>query len=126
MDLRTCALEGTAIRDLSQIGGTNLSHLNLQATPITDLSPLAGRRIKELWLRNCKGIKDVRPLLQANIQWLVVPPNADNLEVLRDHPTISRIAWGIRSYGFWEKTRWDNVPTKEEFWQAWDEGKRTP
>lgn len=126
MDLHVCALEGTAIRDLSQIGGTNLSHLNLQATPITDLSPLAGRRIKELWLRNCKGIKDVRPLLQANIQWLVVPPNADNLEVLRDHPTISRIAWGIRSYGFWEKTRWDNVPTKEEFWQAWDGGKRSP
>jgi|GEM_PF-1144269 len=126
MDLHTCAWERTAIRDLSMIGGTNLNHLDLRSTSVSDLSPLAGRRIKELWLRDCKEIKDVRPLLQANIQWLLVPPKAVNLEVLRDHPTVTRIAWSIRKDQFWEKTRWDDVPTKEEFWQAWDEGERKP
>ena len=108
------------------IGGANLIHLDLRSTTIIDLGPLAGRRVDELWLRNCRQLRDVRPLLQTDVKWLVVPPAATNLAVLRDHPTITRIARGIKNFNWWDDKRWNDVPTKEQFWKTWDEAQEKP
>ena len=129
MSPKRVLLSRTFIRDLSQIGGTNHTLIDLRDTRIVDLSPLAGRTIDELWLPRCDQIRDVRPLLQCRIKRLVAPPNTGpNLAALKQHPTLQQITWNLRNYVFWWRTqdRWGSVPSKEQFWQEWDQGKQKP
>ena len=129
MSPKTVLLERTLIRDLSQIGGTNHTLIDLRNTRIVDLSPLAGRTIDELWLPRCDQIRDVRPLLQCRIKRLVAPPNTGpNLAALKQHPTLQQITWNLSNYQFWRRPqdRWGSVPSKEQFWQEWDQGKQKP
>lgn len=125
MNLRTILLENSSITDLNDLGGANHDTVDLRRTKVTDLSPLKGRTIGNLYLRDCRNIRDITPLLECDVQRLVVPPNATRLDLLRDHPTITHIAWDLNGAGAYNSRRWNDVPSKEEFWQAWDEGKRS-
>jgi hypothetical protein len=53
-----------------------LESLRLSDTRITDLQPLRGLPIEQLYLANCRGLKDLSPLLRLPLQTLDVSGTA--------------------------------------------------
>lgn len=125
MPLETLRLTGCNIRDLRELGRTDCSILDLSSTPISDLSPLADSRIDNLQLQRCTKIRDLSPLLNCRVRRLILPPEAKNVELLRNHPHLKRIAWRLSSKRS-NPAGWANISSKEEFWKQWDAGRRKP
>ena len=93
MELQTLSLGHTMVRDLSPLVGMPLRSLNLEASAVTDLkplhdlpleilrltstrvinlTPLKDTKIEQLYLGNCRGLKDISPLTGLPLQTLTL------------------------------------------------------
>jgi tetratricopeptide (TPR) repeat protein len=128
--------ESSALRDLSPLGGAPLRNLHLgYPCGVSDLSPLRGAPLERIVLTN-RLVRDISVLrgMPLRIVWLEqaavtdiapladiptleevqLPAAAKNIEVLRSHPRIALLSYGIDM-----KT---NRPTRTaaEFWKEYD------
>lgn len=123
----------SAVTDLSPLRGMAIRVLHMNHDDITDLSPLKGMPLEELWtidakitdlapLRgsplinvrfdNCDHLTDLSPLLDCpTLEFIVLPPQAKNYELLRSLPKLGRI-------GF----EWNDGAGKSaaQFWKEYD------
>ena len=66
--------------------------LNLQGLGIKSLSSLKSMPLKELFLTNCKKLKDFSDLLHIQL-YLLTLPNKPEINRLKRHPTIKKIGF---------------------------------
>ncbi len=105
------------ITDISALRGMPLERMFLTGTKIRDLSPLAGSPLKSLYLGRCENVTDVAPLAELpNLENLVLPPKATNVEMLRNLPKLRRLGTDLTG-------RQPMLPntTVEEYWKNYDE-----
>jgi serine/threonine protein kinase/Leucine-rich repeat (LRR) protein len=120
LNLKFLDCDSTKISDLTLLKGQPLQSLSINSTRVTDLSALRGMPLREFFARDTK-IVDVSPLASiASLEWVMLPPFAQNVEVLRPHQRIKRLSFDQ-----------DDIAsrlelTAAEFWQAWDRGSRMP
>jgi serine/threonine protein kinase len=141
MPVRELHLMHTAVRDLTPLKDAPITFLNLSGTPISDLEPLRGLPIKVLVLADCPNITDISPLADCQqLETVVLPPGAENVEMLRDLPNLQRISDITEAPPAREElTRRQNrlefrgkgMPSLSEstipaaaFWKKWDERKK--
>jgi Leucine-rich repeat (LRR) protein/Flp pilus assembly protein TadD len=111
-------LTGTAVTDLSPLKGMPLEILSLSSNEnVSDLSVLRGMPLAELRLRLCSEITDLSALAdcQSTLWLLVLPPNASNLEFLRECSKIERISFQDDA-----KNGYRPDKTASEFWSQYD------
>ncbi len=114
MPLKDLWIHQTQVTDLSPLKGMKLDGLHLGSTPVSDLSPLRGMPLARLSLHDCQQVTDVSPLADCReLQELVLPPNAKNIESLRAHPKLERLS-------FHE----DPKKGSAEFWKDYDTAKK--
>ncbi len=86
---------------------------------VSDLSVLRGKPIRFAALDGSIN-PDLAPLREClRLEDLILPASVRNLEMLRGHPTLKRMAWGSMA-------NWAQLPPVEEFWRQYDLDPRTP
>lgn len=70
MPLKSLSAAGTRVVNLGPLSRCPLEKLNLSGTKVSDLSPLAGRKLSELILADCKGVRDLEALKGMPLQRL--------------------------------------------------------
>ncbi len=102
------------IADLSPLAGMPLEYLQAEWTRVTDLTPLRGMPLTDLRLYSSTELTDLSPLAGVKqLRYLGLPPNAKNLDILRNHPSLKRIGFSFLGSGEPNKTA-------AEFWREYD------
>jgi len=115
MPLKKLHLRQAKVRDLTPLKGMPLEELELGLTEVEDLSPLRGMPLRSLQLNTCPNVRDVSPLVDCSqLKNLVLPPNCQNIEVLRSHPRLERMSSEDVS------GPWEQASTAAEFWKEYD------
>ena len=70
MPLRVLSIDGTRVSSLAPLAKTPLESLHSADTRVSDLAPLSGKKLDELFLANCKNIRDLEPLRGVPLQRL--------------------------------------------------------
>ncbi len=84
------------VTDLDALRGMPLRRIFLSADKVTDVSPLADSPLEDLYLDRCPVLTDVAPLAKIRtLKNLLVPPQVENLESLRDHPKLERLGYAL-------------------------------
>jgi len=123
MKLKLLNIGGCPVSDLSPLQGMPLEDLTLAVkdwtkpqegkTHVADLTPLRGLPLRRLKIDGTND-PDLTPLTEcANLNLLVLPPKARNVEALRDLPNLRRISWG------WPGSE-DKMPDLATFWKEYD------
>jgi WD40 repeat protein/serine/threonine protein kinase len=85
-------LTDSSIHDLRVVRGIKLRQLCLGGTPVTDLEPLRGLSIQALHLERTR-VTNLAPLLEVTgLQELVLPPNAEQVALLRTLTTLKYLS----------------------------------
>ena len=114
--------EGTGedFRSLARL--TTLQHLSIAYTDLTSLEPFVGLKLQSLLIPGTL-VTDVRPLLEIpTLQSVVLPYTVRNVEVLRGHPGLKYIIYGVQPMprkldnAFPHQPRW----TAAQFWADYD------
>lgn len=91
-DLQNLHVQSTAFSDLSVVQSRRLGILDVSDTPVTDLSVLAWMPLFEVNLGKTR-VSDLSPLLQCPVlKFLVLPPEARNVQELRSLSTLVRLS----------------------------------
>jgi serine/threonine protein kinase len=105
-------LGGTPVTDLAPLRGLPLHTLHLNRTPIRSLAPLVGLPLVELRLDGCDQLTDLSHLVGcAQLEILILPPKARNLDLLRRLSHLRRI-------GYQYEIDPEKIPTAEAFWKS--------
>ena len=103
---------GTPIDNLEPLRGRPLRELYLAATQVSDLSVLAGMPLERLIIDQTP-VTDLTPLLTlTQLETLILPAKAENIEALRTLPMLSRI-----SFSYDPKISGPSM-TAAEFWAS--------
>jgi Leucine-rich repeat (LRR) protein/tetratricopeptide (TPR) repeat protein len=117
MALKRLGLNATPVSDLEPLRGMPLEDLMLSVTMVADLEPLSGMPLRRLNLRGCNQITDITPLHTCTeLEELILPPNARDLEFLREMPNLKRISFQSKKQG---QAGWMPMQSTEEFWRAY-------
>jgi Leucine-rich repeat (LRR) protein len=136
MPLEVLAIDGRPVSDLAPLRGMPLRELLASSTLVDDLSPLAGMKLENLRVSDrdnrlkdisvlrgmtslkranffgAKGLRDLHPLEGCvNLEELLLPPNAGDIEFLRQLPNLKRLSRQK------SKDSWSSDSTAEEFWK---------
>jgi hypothetical protein len=102
--------------DPVRLRGMPLNTLDLTGTEVTDLNPLRGLPLRELRLEKCAKLTDLSPLADCkDLELLDIPPQCQDLDVLRTLPKLKRLTNQGTDVAGWEK-----APTVAEFWKDYD------
>ncbi len=115
--LRVLSIWGSCGEDLSPLEGMPLEFLTIGGPNmiVTNLAPLGGLPLRRLHAARLGGTPDVSPLAAVpTLLELTLPRQARNIESLRKHPSLRRLAF--------ETNPATSVAaqTVEEFWEDWD------
>ena len=111
MKLTYLRMSGSKVTDLGPIQGMPITNITMSQIDVRDLSPLIGMPLRELNMPKCEQITDLSPLEHmTTLQIIVLPPNAKNMEVLRNLPNVKQI-------GFTSDTR----KPPDQFWADYDQ-----
>jgi serine/threonine protein kinase len=84
------------VADLDSLRGMPLRRIFLSGNKVTDVSPLADSPLQDVYLDRCPVLVDVAPLAKIpTLKNLLVPPQIENLESLRDHPKLERLGYAL-------------------------------
>ena len=104
-------LGGTPVTDLTPLRGLPLRTLHLNRTTIRSLAPLVGLPLRELRLDGCDQLTDLSHLAGcAQLEVLILPLKARNLDFLRRLPHLKRI-------GYQYEVDPEKIPAAEAFWK---------
>lgn len=121
MPLTWLALRKCAVADLTPLRDLPLKSLHLYKTRVVDLSPLRGLPLEDLYF-DATPVRDLSPLLEIpTLRRVMIPRDADNIEILKQHKGLEYIGWEEDWYGHPHSGRpgW----TAEQFWARWDQRK---
>ncbi len=105
-------LSGTPVTDLAPLRGLPLRTLHLNRTPVRSLAPLVGLPLRELRLDGCDQLTDISHLAGcAQLEVLILPPKARNIDFLRRLPLLKRI-------GYQYEIDLEKIPAADAFWKA--------
>jgi ATP-dependent helicase/nuclease subunit A len=121
MKLTALRLSGTQVTDLTPLKGMPITSLNISGTQVSDLTSLAGMPLRTLSMAGCDQIIDLSPLADTSgtLESLILPPNAKDIELLRNFPNLKRLG-----YQYDSGIKGPNQTT-QEFWAAFDKAHRT-
>ena len=84
------------VTDLDALRGMPLRRIFLSGDKVTDVSPLTDSPLEDLYLDRCPVLTDVAPLAKIRtLKNLLVSPQVENLESLRDHPKLERLGYAL-------------------------------
>jgi hypothetical protein len=107
------------VSDLRPLASMPLETLQLSFCDISNISVLRGKPLRELRLDSCKNLHDISALADCKqLERLTIPNEAENIEFLRQLPTLKLLGYSVP--GGWEL---EKMPTIAEFWKAYDEQK---
>ncbi len=113
ISLKKLNISYSQVTNLTPLAGLLLHQLHAESTRISDLSPLQGMPLKELYLHDCRRVKDISPITNCFLlERITLPTVATNIAVLRKLPALQFI------YFTPPKDRWTN--NAAEFWKAYD------
>jgi Leucine-rich repeat (LRR) protein len=136
LPVKQLLLKNTQVRDLAPLRGMQLTVLAIYSTQVDDLEPLRGMPLRDLALSGAKVrrieplqgmplvtlhlndtlVADVAPLADfRELEDVMVPAGAANIERLRALPKLRYI-----SYGEWDIKNNRAAQTAEEFWRKFD------
>jgi len=105
---------------LTPLKGMRLEELNLVSTGVTDLSVLRGMPLTSLRLHGCSKLTDLSPLKEMReLTTLTLPAGAEGIDFLRGFAHLERLSFTEDM-----KNGYRPEKTAEEFWRAYDAGKR--
>jgi eukaryotic-like serine/threonine-protein kinase len=114
MPLTYLEIGETKVTDLSPLAGMKLQNLQMSRTAVADLGPLRGMLLRDLSLMGCTNITDLSPLEgMTTLQSIILPPNAEKFEFLRNYTNLERISFKYQS-------GMGPAQTAAEFWAAQD------
>lgn len=94
MPLTYLEIGKTRVADLTPLAGMKLQNLQMSRTAVADLGPLREMPLRDLSLMDCTNITDFSPLEDmAMLKSIILPPNAKNIEFLRDDASLERISF---------------------------------
>ncbi len=120
MPLKDLAIPNTKVIALQPLKDTPLEVLTLSYTDVTDISVLHGMPLRTLKLIDCSKLIDLTPLATAKgLTELGLPPNAKDIEFLRDFPKLKRLSYAVDPNNGWRADK-----TATEFWKEYDAKKK--
>ncbi len=125
LPLRFLTVTESPFSDVSLLAGKQFDCLDLSYTKVSDLKALKGTRIRQLLLHGCKTIHDLSPLLEVRgLTDLSVPADASDIDVLRNHPTLKKLAVGMKRNVVYQAGRgFARVDSVDRFWKKRDANK---
>jgi hypothetical protein len=111
MPLKSLQARCEMLSNLGPLAGMKLETLDLDGAAVEDLTPLKGMPLRTLNANNCKKLHDLSPLGGMSLTTILLPPDARQIEVLRDMKTLGSIN-GLPPAQFWKL--WDAAKTKKK------------
>ncbi len=113
----------TRVTTLEPLRGMQLTILRLPFTQVQDLQPLRKMPLKVIALHSCAAITDLAPLTDCReLNWIVLPPSANNVPVLRNLPNLKRISNDVGSGDRgWHEMNTPPDKAAADFWAEWDQ-----
>ena len=115
-------LSNSEVKDISALQGIPLRLLNLSNTKVSEITAVIGMPLKELFLDKTLVV-DLSPLKGLPLRILTFPPEAKNIEVIRDTQQYSTIAKVKRKWRRVKRFMILNGVSADIFWKKYDEHK---